>query len=360
MKIGILGTRGIPNHYGGFEQFAEFLSGFLLEKGCEVTVYSPHNHPYQANSFKGVEIIHKYDPESVIGTAGQFVYDFNCIIDSRKRGFDIILQLGYTSSAVFFDLHSSRSKVITNMDGLEWKRSKYSAKIQRFLKWSEKLAISKSDALVADSIGIQKHILDGYSSESTYIPYGADLFSEPDNNILKKYQVEEYNYDILIARIEPENHVGEIVKAHVKSNVHRKLLIVGSTQTPLGKKLYSKYKTATNIEFLGGVYDMASLNNLRYYSNLYFHGHSVGGTNPSLLEAMGSDAFIVAHDNIFNKTILEEDACYFCTEKELIDVIESKLKTDNKELVKNNRLKIKEIYNWQKITEQYHALFLSV
>ena len=185
MKIGILGTRGIPNHYGGFEQFAEYLSKFLVEKGCEVSVYSPHNHPYKKNSFNGVEIIHKYDPESVIGTAGQFVYDLNCIIDSRKRGFDIILQLGYTSSAIFFDLHPSGSKVITNMDGLEWKRSKYNKKVQRFLKWSEKRVVSKSDVLVADSIGIQNHITKNYGSNSIYIPYGAELFFDPDDNVIQ-------------------------------------------------------------------------------------------------------------------------------------------------------------------------------
>ena len=101
MKIGILGTRGIPNNYGGFEQFAEMFSIFAIENGHEVYVYNSHNHTWKENTYKGVHIIHKYDPEYKIGTAGQFIYDLNCIFDSRSRNFDIILQLGYSSSAIW-------------------------------------------------------------------------------------------------------------------------------------------------------------------------------------------------------------------------------------------------------------------
>jgi hypothetical protein len=104
MKIAILGTRGIPNYYGGFEQFAEFFSVYLAEKGHEVYCYNSHNHKFQENFFKGVHIIHQHDPEYKYGTFGQFIYDYNCIVDSRKRDFDIILQLGYTSSSIWYFL----------------------------------------------------------------------------------------------------------------------------------------------------------------------------------------------------------------------------------------------------------------
>ena len=105
MKIAVLGTRGIPNNYGGFEQFAEYLALGLVQKGHDITVYNSHNHPYQKEDFRGVKIQHIYDPEYKIGTAGQFVYDMLCILDTRKNQYDIILELGYTSSAIFFDLH---------------------------------------------------------------------------------------------------------------------------------------------------------------------------------------------------------------------------------------------------------------
>jgi len=109
MKIAILGTRGIPNYYGGFEQFAEFFSVYLAEKGHEVYCYNSHNHSYQEKTFHGVHILHQRDPEYKYGTFGQFIYDYNCIIDARKRNFDIILQLGYTSNSIWFFLMPKKS-----------------------------------------------------------------------------------------------------------------------------------------------------------------------------------------------------------------------------------------------------------
>ncbi len=129
-----------------------------------------------------MNIIHKMDPEKWMGTAGQFIYDLNCILDSRKRGFDVILQLGYTSSSIWGWLLPKKAIVITNMDGLEWKRSKYSRPVRRFLKFAEKLAIKTSDYLISDSVGIQKHLKTAYNADSEYIAYGADLFNTPRNN----------------------------------------------------------------------------------------------------------------------------------------------------------------------------------
>ena len=124
MKIGIIGTRGIPNHYGGFEQFAMFFAEYLVKEGMDVTVYNSSNHPYQEKNWKGVNIQHIYDPEHQIGTVGQFFYDLLTILDTRKKEFDIIFQLGYTSSSVWGFLFPKKTLIITNMDGLEWKKNK--------------------------------------------------------------------------------------------------------------------------------------------------------------------------------------------------------------------------------------------
>src|ERR1043165_2626210 len=145
MKIAILGTRGIPNQYGGFEQLATCLSLGLRDRGHEVYVYSSSRHNYQEAQWQGIHLIHQYDPEKRLGTAGQFIYDLNCILDTRKRNFDVILNLGYTSSAVWMGLFRKPARVVTNMDGLEWKRTKYSAPVQKFLLYSEKRAVSNSD-----------------------------------------------------------------------------------------------------------------------------------------------------------------------------------------------------------------------
>ena len=180
MKIAILGTRGIPNHYSGFEQFAEFFSVYLAENGHDVYVYNSHDHLYQEKTYKGVHIIHQYDPEYKLGTFGQFIYDFNCIMDSRKRDFDIILQLGYTSNSIWFFLLPKKPIIITNMDGLEWKRSKYSKPVQQFLKFAERLAVKSSNHLISDSLGIQTYLKEKYEVTSTYIPYGAKVFENPN------------------------------------------------------------------------------------------------------------------------------------------------------------------------------------
>ena len=180
MKVAILGTRGIPNYHGGFEQFAEYFSVFLARNGYEVYVYNSHNHPFKENKFKGVNIIHCNDPEDKIGTVGQFLYDLNCILDSRKRNFDIILQLGYTSNSIWHWLLPKKSLIVTNMDGLEWKRSKYSKPVQKFLKYAEKLAVKSSDYLISDSIGIQDYLKEKYKVNSEYIAYGAEVFQNPN------------------------------------------------------------------------------------------------------------------------------------------------------------------------------------
>lgn len=357
MRIAILGTRGIPNHYGGFEQFAENLSQFLVKKGHDVYVYNTHKHPYQEKKFNGVNIIHKYDPEHLIGTSGQFIYDLNCILDSRKRKYDVILQLGYTSSAIWFGMHKNNCTLITNMDGLEWKRSKYSNKVQLFLKKSERWAVSKSDTLVADSLGIQKYLKDKFDKKSTFIPYGASSFDAPNEKIVQKYELEKHSYDLLIARLEPENHVDVIIRSHLEANTGRTLLVIGGHNTQLSTELLNQYENHSNIRFLGGVYDIAELNNLRYYSNLYFHGHSVGGTNPSLLEAMSSSALIIAHNNIFNKAVLEENGFYFSSEKDLIPLIQKVNKLNHSDILRKNKEKISTQYSWDKINSSYLDLF---
>ena len=199
MKIAILGTRGIPNNYGGFEQFADFFSVFLAKNNHDVYVYNSHNHEYQEKMYKGVNILHQFDPEYKIGPAGQYIYDLNCILDARSRNFDIILQLGYTSSSVWGHLLPKKAIIITNMDGMEWKRTKFTKLVQKVLQFSEKMAVKTSDFLVADSVGIQEYISEKYNQQSTYIAYGATLFEDPIVAKIQKYGLSPNNYHMLIA-----------------------------------------------------------------------------------------------------------------------------------------------------------------
>lgn len=360
MKIGIIGTRGIPNHYGGFEQFAQFVSEGLVKKGHEVFVYNSHNHPYQQSTWNGVKIIHKYDPEFKIGTAGQFVYDLNCILDSRQRQFDLILNLGYTSSSIWMRLFPGKSVVMTNMDGLEWKRTKFSKRTQQFLLYAEKLAVKHSDVLIADSIGIQRYLSEKYDKQSIYIAYGAHLFDQPDASFIQSQGVEPYQYNMLLARIEPENNIEMILEGIQKSSNKQRFLVVGNHSTVFGRYLKDKFKSVDHIIFTGAIYDIGIVNNLRHFSNLYFHGHSVGGTNPSLLEAMSSQCLIVAHDNEFNRSILNEDAFYFQSSEDIRTIVDTTpLKSRHQQWIEHNNSKITQIYSWQNIIDAYEQAMLA-
>lgn len=360
MKIAILGTRGIPNNYGGFEQFSEHLAVALVKRKHEVTVYNSHNHSYKKDRYNGVKIKHIYDPEDKIGTIGQFVYDFLSIVDTRKENYDIILQLGYTSSSVFLKLHPKDSIIVTNMDGLEWKRTKYSKSVQIFLKWAESLAVKRSDYLVSDSVGIHNYLKQKYNIESTYIPYGSDVFKNPDDNVIKKFNFTPFNYNMLIARIEPENSIEMILEGVCLSQKNMKFLVIGNMNTSYGEHIENKFSEYKNIIFIGAIYDIKILNNLRYYSNLYFHGHTVGGTNPSLLEAMGSNALICANKNEFNESILNQDAFYFENQKDVAIIMDSIVKKKYLKKIKNNLIKIEELYQWDKIIDSYERLFLDI
>lgn len=356
MKIGILGTRGIPNRYGGFEQCAEKLAEGLVARGHEVWVYNSSRHEYKAKEWHGVRIVHCFDPEGKIGTAGQFIYDLACINDARRRDFDVVLQLGYTSSSVWWWRWPKGPNVV-NMDGLEWKRSKYSVRVQNFLKRAERWAAEHGDTLVADSVGIQTHLKDTYGKESVFIPYGAELFSAPDADVLKPFAVAPYSFQLLIARMEPENNIDPIIAGFLKSSSPHPLLVVGSTENAFGKRLIAQYGDESRVQFLGAIYDTAVINNLRYFSHLYFHGHSVGGTNPSLLEAMACSALVVAHDNVFNRGVLGEDAFYFSDATRLARVIDGiREKKEYSKMLTANRHKIVERYNWPQVVEEYEQV----
>lgn len=353
MRIAILGTRGVPNNHGGFEQFAENFSIHLVKCGHDVHVYNSHNHPYKEKQFKGVNIIHCYDPEHIMGTPGQFIYDLNCIIDSRKKAFDVILQLGYTSSSIWHWLLPKKSVIVTNMDGLEWKRTKYNPLVKKYLKYAERLGAKYSDYLISDSIGIQQHILDEYNKESKYIPYGATIFSNPNSEVLVEYKINKYKFNMILARLEPENNIETIIRGYIISKTAFPLIIVGGLNK-YGLGLKEKYKFDNRIKFVGPNYDQNALNNLRYYSRYYFHGHSVGGTNPSLLEAMASDSLIIAHNNIFNKSILRTEAIYFNSPGEIAKYLDD----DNYFLLREentavNKTKILHEFTWDKINSEY-------
>jgi glycosyltransferase involved in cell wall biosynthesis len=359
LRIAILGTRGIPNHYGGFEHISEYVSEGLVKRGHSVTVYNSHNHPYTADTWNGVNIKHCYDPEYLIGTAGQFVYDLNCLMDARKQKFDVILLMGYTSCSVWGKLYPKSSAIITNMDGLEWKRSKYSKPVQQFLKYAEKLAVKYSQFYISDSRIIKEYLESKYDINSEYIPYGADVYTEEEREQLTTKNALKEDYFLLMARMEPENNVETILEGFNNSNSRRQFKVLGDTGNRFGKFIRHRFKNDERIQFKGAIFDNAKVRSLQNNSYLYFHGHSVGGTNPSLLEAMASEALIAAHNNPFNKSVLSTDAYYFSDALDVRVIVETVQRNANEKLmVQNNLHKIAFQFNWNKIVDEYESFIL--
>ncbi len=354
MKIGILGTRGIPNQYGGFEQLAEYLSVGLLKRSFEVYVYNTHNHIYQEKVWNEVNIVHCFNPERKLKTAGQFIYDLNCILDARKRDFDVLLILGYTSISVWGRLFPKKPAIIINMDGLEWKRNKYAGKIRKFLFYAEKLAVKFCDYFVADSLAIQKYLQSKYDVPSTFIAYGAEIPGTAALSDLEERGLTKHSYFLIIARMEPENNIEMVLDGFSASSSVKKMIIVGNPENQFGTYLQNKFRHDKRIHFIGALYDKAKLHSLKAFSALYFHGHSAGGTNPSLLEAMASGALIAANNNEFNVSLLQKDAYYFLDAGEvrvLVEEISHGPKEHN--MIANNIKKIQEQFTWSKIIDQY-------
>jgi glycosyltransferase involved in cell wall biosynthesis len=355
MKVAILGSRGIPNRYGGFEELAEKLAIGLANLGHDVIVYNPSDHPVKGWHHQGVTLVRIFNPENVLGSFGQFIYDFGASLHTRFAKPDVILQLGYTSSSIWLWLLPSKSRVITNMDGLEWMRSKYSMPVRKFLKLAEKWAAKHSHLLIADNPEIEHYLHQGFSNQVVYIPYGADLPKDFDPTVPSKYGVKAGNYHLVIARMEPENHIAEILEGVHLSLTTLPILVVGG-MNKYARRLKSKYVNEKRIQFLDSIYDKETLNNLRYYSKFYFHGHSVGGTNPSLLEAMACRCRIVAHNNVFNRNVLKGNAWYFTNPEEVARHLNGDFYVGKwEERCRKNVSRIRDNFNWRIIVEQYEV-----
>lgn len=368
MKIAFVSTRGIPNNYGGFEQFAEYISVGLVKRGHEVVVYSPNFHPYKDDMYEGVRIKHIYSPETWMGSSvGSFFYDFCSLKNAlKKENFDIIYEAGYTSiipAYIWFNVKKIKSPIfVTNMDGLENKRSKFSPIVRKFLDWEEKMAVKHSHYLIADNMGIHDYYMEKYGKESKFLAYGADIHDNYDESFLDEYGLKKNEYYILVARLEPENNLMMAIDGYLasKENGKRPLIVIGKTNTPHGKELVTKYGNEDGIRFMGGIYDFDKLNSVRHFSYAYFHGHSVGGTNPSLLEAMASECFIFAHNNIFNKAVLNDNAKYYSSAQDVTDLLNdiNNVAIQNKDAFTSNNLDIiKTEYSWDKLVDDHEKYF---
>ncbi|MES9993383.1 MAG: DUF1972 domain-containing protein [Candidatus Thiodiazotropha sp.] len=330
--ISILGTRGIPAKHGGFETFAEHLSKYLVNKGWNVYVYCQlnGNGNIYYDKWNDIQLINI--PVKKEGAIGTIIFDWKSTLHAAKRD-SLILTLGY-NTAIFSIWYRFRNKInIINMDGIEWKRKKWSLLEKSWLYLNERFGCYAGNHLIADHPEIENHLSRIiHSNKITMIPYGSDKLSDSDVELIKPLGLEPNNYAIVIARPEPENSVLEIVSAFSKKQRNIKLVVLGDYDN--GNTLFcNKVKEAASDEviFPGAIYNKSMVQALRVFALLYIHGHQVGGTNPSLVESLGAKNPILAHDNKFNRWVAGNINRYF-TDSVDCDHVLSELLNDYKQL----------------------------
>lgn len=370
-SIAIIGSRGIPNRYGGFEKFTEIISAEMVKKGYKVYVSNEYSFLDKYSEYKGVNLFYfpiKPPKNPFLRVFYEFLYDGYSLLWASRR-VNQVYMLGYSAAALFFIPKLFGKKLYVNPDGIEWKRNKFSAIIRFLLKLSERLAVFWADDVIVDSKEIKEYLDNKYKIKSTFIPYGVYESEKKEWNleklpeILKNVTINPSFY-LAVARLEPENNIDIIVEGYMKSKTNSPLIVVGDYADERYKNIIFNIINNNSLKndkiiFTGSIYDHELLNMLRQNCKAYIHGHSVGGTNPSLLEAMISKNMIIANDNVFNKEVCGDQALYFKNPDELkynIEQIESDQFSylEFKEKV-YSRAKVK--YSWDEVTDQYFLLF---
>lgn len=260
-------------------------------------------------------------------SVGSFFYDFASLRDALKRErFDIIYEAGYTSivpAYIWFNVKNIRHPVFTtNMDGLEYKRTKFNRWVRKFVFWEERMTVKHSHYLIADNMGIHDYYKEKYGKESKFLAYGADIHEDYNPEFLKEFGLEENGYYLLVARLEPENNIAMAIDGYLASeeNGRRPLVIVGKPILLMAKSWWpGMVKSGRYVSSVAFMISKAELHTKILFG--LFHGHSVGGTNPSLLEAMASGCFILANDNLFNRAVLKHHAEYYSTPAEVTGLL---------------------------------------
>jgi len=356
-KIAIVGTAGVPARYGGFETLAHNLV-LNLNGTYDMHVYASTKMYKKSERIKEWEKakIH-YIPLGANGISSIF-YDLLSMIHSLFYA-DYIIVLG-VSAGIFIPLIRlfTKAKIIVNIDGLEWRRNKWSKNTQRFLKFSEKLAVRFSHADITDNEAIKRYTAIHYHTASYFIAYGADHVS-PQRLTKEDYRKHPFlkrSYAFKVARIEPENNIELILKAFSKTS-NRKLVVIGNwANSDYGVQLKEKYTKFENIYLLDPIYDQVELDKIRSNCYLYLHGHSAGGTNPSLVEAMYLGLPVMAFDVSYNRATTSDKAIYFKSEDELIKLINYTSYKDLKYVANELQELAKVKYTWLAISKRYSAL----
>ncbi len=359
-KLHILGIRGIPAQHGGFETFAQQLSFYLVKQGWDVTVYCQaelcnHNNIIR-DEWQGVKRVRI--PVKDRGNFTSVVFDWQAIkLAAKEEGVSLIL--GYNTAIFSAYLRLKGRKILFNMDGLEWKRSVWPLHGRIWFYFNEWIGSWLGHHLIADNPHIEKHLYARFISRDkvTMIPYGARAVEKGEKPRILK-ELDDYPYALVIARPVPENHVLEIVQAWGQEKRNCFLVVLGhlDSKTPYHQAI--QQAAGEEVKLVGAIYDSDKVDALRLHAHIYIHGHSVGGTNPSLVEALGAGNAVLAHDNPFNRWVAQSAAEYFKNGSDLPDKITTML-ADQVALQSMRayaRTRFTNTFRWQNILKSYEKL----
>lgn len=375
-KIYIIGTVGVPACYGGFESLVDNLLDYT-PADVEYTVFcTAKKYEKRLESYKGAHLIYL---ERDANGKDSILYDYESMKIAVREKADIMLILG-VSGCMFLPIirRKFKGKIITNIDGLEWKRDKWKSYAKWLLKFSEKQAVKYSDVIIGDNKGITDYIHSEYAKivakkRVELIAYGGDQVSPvKDDSLYEKYPFCREPYACTVCRIEPENNVHVILEAFANLPENHLVMVGNWQKSEYGRGLKEKYSAFSNIHLLEPIYEPHTINWIRSNSSIYIHGHSAGGTNPSLVEAMNFGLPILAFDCVYNRATTEEKALYWKGAEDIVRQVEELFgrtigeDEEKKQIPEINLLsKIaqnmseagKRLYAWKKIAGQYNSLY---
>ncbi len=345
LRIAFMGTRGAPALYGGFETAVEEIGARLAVRGHDVTVYC-RNPGQKLTQYKGMRLvnlpaIHQRMAETLSHTG---LSTAHAMLKARP---DVCFLMNAGNAPFLPVLNVARIPTAIHLDGLESKREKWRGAGAKYYRWAEKFAVKNGKYLIADAQAIADYIQLTYHRESEVIAYGAEVL--PTNERTS-------DFHLIVARLEPENHVLEAIHGYVQSGTSVPLKIVGDA--PYSDWYINKLKkeASSNVEFLGGVYNQDELNGLYANCLTYTHGHSVGGTNPSLLRAMGAGAPTLAFDCEFNREVTNNEALYWRNADEYTQLLGNLDTKKLDDMGSTLRQRVANVYQWDLVTDQYEEL----
>ena len=361
--IAIIGDRGIPARYSGFSTLVEELAtGLVADHDFDVTVYC-RNHFYEdrPETYKGV--FARYLPAPGGKSFESIIHSNFAILDATRRGFDLAFVVDPGNGPFLMPLKLADIPVVLHTDGLGWQRRKWSPLQQKYYKWSERVSARLADWLVTDSRAMQDYYVSEYGALSTYIPYSGEVGEPPDDAILAELGVERDGFYLVVARMEPENNADLIIDEYRRSGVGKPLVVVGST--PYESEFAQKVAAQNDhkVRCVGGIFDQAKLNALYANCSAYFHGHEVGGTNPSLLRAMHHGAPCIPIDVIFHRQNVGEDGVFFTRDEGSLAAILRDLDADRGRRAALGRAaheRERRLFRWDAVCAAYADLFRTI